>query len=135
VDAGTALLAAGRLLAVHQATSPVAASAHFGGGAAAVRAAPVSPRGAGDLVLFSILALLALALTLAAASRLRLLRRQRATNAGPPGSPAPPGPPRLGYGPRPGATGYPGNGYPGAGYPSTGYTAPGSDYGGADDHA
>jgi hypothetical protein len=135
VDAGAALLAAGKLLAVHQATSPVAASAHFGGGAAAVSAAPVSPRGAGDLVLFSILALLALALALAAALRLRVLRRQRATSTGPPGSPAPPRPPRLGYGPRPGATGYPGNGYPGAGYPSTGYTAPGSDYGGADDHA
>ena len=91
----------------------------------------MSPRGAGDLVLFCFLALLALALTLAAALRLRLLRRQRATNAGPPGSPAPTGPPRLGYGPRPGS----GNGYPGAGYPSTGYTVPGSDYGGADDRA
>jgi len=135
VDAGAALLAAGKLLAVHQAASPVAASAHFGGGAAAVPAAPVSPRGAGDLVLFSVLAFLALALALGAALRLRLLRRQRATSAGPPGSPAPPGPPRLGYGPRPGATGYPGNGYPGAGYPSRGYTVPGSDYGGADDHA
>ena len=135
VDAGAALLAAGKLLAVHQAASPVAASAHFGGGAAAVPAAPVSPRGAGDLVLFSVLALLALALALAAALRLRLLRRQRAASAGPPGSPAPPRPPRLGYGPRPGATGYPGNGYPGAGYPSTGYPVPGSDYGGADDHA
>jgi hypothetical protein len=41
----------------------------------------------------------------------------------------------LGYGPRPGATGYPGNGYPGAGYPSTGYPVPDSDYGGADDRA
>ena len=135
VNAGAALLAAGKLLAVHQAASPVAASAHFGGGAAAVPAAPVSPRGAGDLVLFAFLAFLALALTLAAALRLRLLRRQRATSAGPPGSPAPPRPPRLGYGPRPGAAGYPGNGYPGAGYPSTGYTVPGSDYGGADDRA
>src|ERR1700733_12794226 len=120
VDAGAALLAAGKLLAVHQAASPVAASAHFGGGTAAVPAAPVSPRGAGDLALFSVLALLALALTLAAALRLRLLRRQRAASAGPPGSPAPPRPPRLGYGPRPGATGYPGNGYPGGGYPRTG---------------
>ena len=112
----------------------MAASAHFGGGAAAVPAAPVSPRGAGDLVLFSVLAFLALALALAAARWLVMLRRQRAANAAPPGSPAPPGPPRLGYGPRPG-TGYPGNGYPGAGYPSTGYPLPGSDYGGADDHA
>ena len=135
VDAGAALLAAGKLLAVHQAASPVAASAHFGGGTAAVPAAPVSPRGAGDLVLFSVLALLALALTLAAALRLRLLHRQRAASAGPPGSPAPPRPPRLGYGPRPGATGYPGDGYPGAGYPSTGYPVPDSDYGSADDHA
>jgi len=135
VDAGAALLAAGKLLAVHQAASPVAASAHFGGGAAAVPAAPVSPRGAGDLVLFSLLALLALALALAAARGLGLLRRGRATNAGPPGAPAPPGQPRRGYGPRPGATGYPGNRYPGAGYPSTGYTVPSSDYGGADDHA
>jgi subtilisin family serine protease len=135
VNAGAALLAAGKLLAVHQAASPVAASAHFGGGAAAVPAAPVSPRGAGDLVLFSVLALLALALTLAAVLRLRLLYRQRAASAGPPGSPAPPRPPRLGYGPRPGASGYPGNGYPGAGYPSTGYPVPDSDYGSADDHA
>ena len=135
VDAGAALLAAGKLLAVHQAASPVAASAHFGGGTAAVPAAPVSPRGAGDLVLFSVLALLALALTLAAVLRLRLLYRQRAASAGPPGSPAPPRPPRLGYGPRPGASGYPGNGYPGAGYPGTGYPVPDSDYGSADDHA
>ena len=135
VDAGAALVAAGTLLTLHQAVSPVAASAHFGGGAAAVPAAPVSPRGAWDLVLFSVLALLALALALAAALRLRVLRRQRAAGAAPPGSPAPTGPPRLGYGPRPGATGYSGNGYPGAGYPSTGYTVPGSDYGGADDRA
>src|ERR1700733_9950436 len=135
VDAGAALLAAGKLLAVHQAASPVAASAHFGGGTAAVPAAPVSPRGAGDLVLFSVLALLALAPTLAAALGLRLLHRQRAASAGPPGSPVPPRPPRLGYGPRPGATGDPGNGYPGAGYPSTGYPVPDSDYGSADDHA
>ena len=133
VNAGAALLAAGKLLAVHQAASPVAASAHFGGGAAAVPAAPVSPRGAGDLVLFCVLALLSLALALAAVRVLALMRRPRGTDAAPPGSPAPAGPPR--YGPRPGAAGYSGNGYPGAGYPSTGYTVPGSDYGGADDHA
>jgi type VII secretion-associated serine protease mycosin len=130
VDAGAALTAAGKLLAVHQAASPVAPSAHFGGGPAAVPAAPVSPRGAGDFVLFSVLAVLTLALALAAAAGLGLLRRPRATKAGPRASPAPPGDRRLGYGPRPGP-----NGYPGAGYPSSGYTVPGSDYGGADEHA
>jgi subtilisin family serine protease len=143
VDAGAALRAAGKLLAEHQAASPVAAPAHFGGGAAAVAAAPVSPRGAGELVLFSVLAGATLALALVAAAALGLLPRPRprAAAPGPPGpSGAParpvPGTPGMGYGygPPPG-TGYPGNGHPGMGYPGAGYSVPGPDYGAADDHA
>ena len=125
VDAGAALTAAGRLLGVRQAASPVAGSAHFGGGAAAVPAQPVSPRGAGDLVLFFLLALLALGLVLAAGRGLGRLRRPGGAMG--PRPPGPPGPPARVRPPAP---------YPRAGYSGTGYPVPpGSDYGGADDHA
>ena len=90
VNAGAALSAAGRLLAAKEAASPVVASAHFGGGAAAVPAPPVAPRGAGELVLFSILAFASLALVLAALAALTALRRARGTHAGPPAVAYPP---------------------------------------------
>jgi type VII secretion-associated serine protease mycosin len=139
VDAAAALLAAGQLLGAHHAASPVAASAHFGGGAAAVPAAPVQPRGAGQLVLDAFLALASLSLVLAAGTGLVLLRRARGAHAvpaaarsspgsGSPGSGYPAGPGfRHGFGP--GAR--PGYGHP----PGTGRTVPGNDYGAADDRA
>jgi type VII secretion-associated serine protease mycosin len=124
VDAAAALRAAGQLLAAHAAASPASASAHFGGGADAVPAAPVTPRGVGQLVLFSLLALCSLVLVLAAGAGLAALRRARGAHAGPPaaGFPARPGfgpGPKYGHGHRPG----------------TGYTTPGTDYGAADDRA
>jgi type VII secretion-associated serine protease mycosin len=76
VDAYKALTEAGRLLKEHPAGSKVSVAAHFGGGAAAVPAAPVAPRGSGRLVLFSVLAAIALA---AAAGGLTAARRSRTT--------------------------------------------------------
>jgi hypothetical protein len=48
-------------------------SAHFGGGAAAIPAAPVAPRGSGQLVMFTLLTLVSLA---AAGGGLAALRRR-----------------------------------------------------------
>jgi subtilisin family serine protease len=132
VDAEAALQVAGQLVAERGAASPVAASAHFGGGPAAVPAPPVAPRGAGTLILFSFLALASLALVLAGGAGLVLRSRTRGTHAGPPGPrrPSQPGyPPAVGPGRRPGT---------GSEYrrpPGTGYTRPGTDYGAADDRA
>jgi subtilisin family serine protease len=75
VNAAAALTAAGRLAAERPARSQVALSAHFGGGAAAVPAAPVAPRPAGRLLLFAALALLSLAV--AGGGLAVLLRRGR----------------------------------------------------------
>jgi subtilisin family serine protease len=130
VNAAAALAAAGQLLAAHQAASPAAASAHFGGGAAAVPAAPVQPRGVGELVVFVVLALASAGLVLAAGAALVVLRRTRGAHAVPA---EPDHPPRPGFPRRPGfgpgaASGY---GHP----PATGHTVPGSDYGAADDPA
>jgi len=61
VNADAALIKAGKLVGEHPAGSRVALSAHFGGGPAAVPAAPVGPRGSGPLVLFVLLALVSLA--------------------------------------------------------------------------
>ena len=130
VDAAAALTAAGKLLAAHQAASPTAASAHFGGGSAAVPAAPVAPRGVGELVVFVVLALASAGLVLAAGAMLVLRRRVRGAHAVPaePGYPPGPGfPHRPAFGPgAPSGYGHP---------PATGHTVPGSDYGAADDPA
>jgi type VII secretion-associated serine protease mycosin len=75
VDAAAALAAAGQLMAVHAAASQVTAAAHFGGGAPAVPAAPVPPRGIGQLVLFTVFAAASLVLALAAVAGLAVLRR------------------------------------------------------------
>jgi subtilisin family serine protease len=76
VDAGAALTEAGRLW--HDRDKPastgVVAAVRFGGGPGAIPAAPVSPRGSGQLVLYALLALIALALIGAGATRLRALR-------------------------------------------------------------
>jgi type VII secretion-associated serine protease mycosin len=98
VNAAAALAKAGRL--THSAPRPpgVPAAAHFGGGPAAVPAAPVRPRGTGQLILFAILALTSLVLTGAAATRLAILRRTTSSRSyGPPPPYGPSGP----YGPPP----------------------------------
>jgi type VII secretion-associated serine protease mycosin len=59
VDAGAALARAGQLMTEKAQGSAVAATAHFGGGATAVPAAPVPARGLGGLVTFIVVALLA----------------------------------------------------------------------------
>jgi len=76
VNAGAALAEAGRLWRDRgkPASSGVAAVVRFGGGPGAVPAAPVSPRGDGQLVLDALLALVSLALILVGATRLRVFR-------------------------------------------------------------
>jgi subtilisin family serine protease len=97
-DADAALVAAGRLMEERPARSQVALSSHFGGGAAAVPAAPVAPRSAGQLMAFAALALLSLA---AAAGGLAVvLRRRRDPLRGPGQEPGPGPDPRPD--PRPG---------------------------------
>jgi subtilisin family serine protease len=148
VDAAKALHAAGLLAAQRPGRSPVSASAAFGG-RNAVPAAPVKPRGSGQVIVFALLGLVALVLTIGGALRLAALKRRHV-----PGPPAPgqwaTGPPAAGqwaaaYGPpgyapaAPGRAepyaqaGYPGQpygeagypGYQGQGYPSRYPSAPG----------
>jgi type VII secretion-associated serine protease mycosin len=73
VNAYAALTEAGKLAGQHPAPSTVSLSTHFGGGAAAVPAAPVAPRGPGPLVMFTLLAIVSLA---AAGGGLVVLRRR-----------------------------------------------------------
>ena len=73
VDAAAALTEAGKLTGERPAGSLVALSTHFGGGAAAIPAAPVAPRGPGPLVMFALLAVVSLA---AAGGGLAALRRR-----------------------------------------------------------
>lgn len=61
VDAGAALAEAGQLMKEHAPGSQVPLAAHFGGGAAAVPAAPVTSPGDGRLVAFMVLVLLSVA--------------------------------------------------------------------------
>jgi hypothetical protein len=58
VDADAALVKAGQLMQERPQGSQVPLSAHFGGGPAAVPAAPITPRGDGERVAFTILFLL-----------------------------------------------------------------------------
>jgi type VII secretion-associated serine protease mycosin len=74
VNAYAALTEAGKLMKERPAGAKVALSAHFGGGPSAVQAAPVGPRGPGQLALFALLALVSLA---AAGGGLLVLRRRR----------------------------------------------------------
>jgi hypothetical protein len=78
VDAGAALVRAGELAKERPAASPVPLTAHFGGGTAAVPAAPVTPRGDGQLVLFTVLALVSLAVGLVGLAWVRKTREPRA---------------------------------------------------------
>jgi hypothetical protein len=64
VDADAALVKAGHLAKERPAASPLAEDAHYGGGPGAVPAAPVAPRGDGQLVLFIVLAIVSLAVGL-----------------------------------------------------------------------
>jgi len=61
VNAGAALVKAGQLVKERPRGSQVPLDAHFGGGPAAVPAAPVTPRGGGGLVTFIVGALVSLA--------------------------------------------------------------------------
>ncbi len=128
VNADAALSYAGGLVKSRASRSQVAAPTRFGGGPAGVPAAPVSSRGVGELVVFTMLAIVSLGLVVAASVWLAVLRRPRtgahAAYARPPGyGPQDYGPP--GYGP-PGY-GPPGYGPPGYGPP--GYHPPGTDHG------
>ena len=73
VNAAAALTEAGKLAGERPAGSLVALSTHFGGGAGAIPAAPVTPRGPGPLVMFALLAVVSLA---AAGGGLAALRRR-----------------------------------------------------------
>jgi subtilisin family serine protease len=73
VNADAALIKAGKLTREHPAGTRVGLSAHFGGGAAAVPAAPLAQRSPGQLVMFVLLALVSLA---AAGGGLAVLRRR-----------------------------------------------------------
>jgi subtilisin family serine protease len=73
VNADAALLEAGKLMRERPAGSQVSLSTHFGGGVAAIPAAPVTPRGPGPLVMFALLAVVSLA---AAAGGMAALRRR-----------------------------------------------------------
>ncbi len=120
VDAAAALKAAGRLYARDVAgpgsprtglrhtaavlTPGVTADSHFGGGPAAIPAAPVAPRGVRQLVLFCVLAAVCMAMIVIATSRLVLMRRPAHTvgYGVPPQDRSAPSPP---YGGPPGADG------------------------------
>ena len=73
VNADAALLEAGKLMRERPAGSQVSLSTHFGGGVAAIPAAPVAPRGPDALVMFALLAVVSLA---AAAGGMAALRRR-----------------------------------------------------------
>jgi type VII secretion-associated serine protease mycosin len=73
VDADAALIEAGKLTGQRPAGSRVSLSTHFGGGAAAIPAAPVAPRGPGQLVMFTLLAVVSLT---AAGGGVVVLRRR-----------------------------------------------------------
>jgi subtilisin family serine protease len=72
VDAAAALTKAGRLAGARPVETSIKATVKYHG---ALSAAPVQPRGSGQLVLFSILALTSLVLIAAAGTRLAVIRR------------------------------------------------------------
>jgi hypothetical protein len=133
VDATAALTMAGRLTRGGGTGHGLVATAQFGGGAAAVPAVPVTPRGKSQLVTESIVALLCLAIVLVTAFRL-ILTRRAAVAARPAGPGAGPGPPwagvpdAAGTGPGPPGYGTPTDHSAAAGYPAQpGYGTP-ADY-------
>jgi subtilisin family serine protease len=76
LDAAAALTVAKHLAAATAPTAGLATAEHFGGGRAAVPAAPVFKRGPGLLIGFALLAVVSLALISAAVSGLVVLRRR-----------------------------------------------------------
>jgi type VII secretion-associated serine protease mycosin len=72
VDAAAALAKAGQLARARPVRTGIKATAEYRG---ALPPEPVAPRGSGQLVLFAFLALISLALTVAAATRLAMYRR------------------------------------------------------------
>ncbi|HEY2508437.1 MAG TPA: S8 family serine peptidase [Streptosporangiaceae bacterium] len=70
VDAAAALTAAGRLAHARPPAPGLQTSAHFGGGTAAIPAAPVGPRGSTALILYGLLGVVCLGLVALSASRL-----------------------------------------------------------------
>jgi subtilisin family serine protease len=77
VDAAAALAKAGRLAHHRPGVTGVAAQTIFGGGPGAIPPDPVGPRGSGPLILFSLLAVISLAIGGAAGTRLVSSRRAR----------------------------------------------------------
>jgi subtilisin family serine protease len=75
VNAAAALAEAGQLAGHQPAVTSVPLAFRFGGGPTAVPAAPVRPRGPGQLILFALLALASLLMIGAAGTRLAVLRR------------------------------------------------------------
>jgi type VII secretion-associated serine protease mycosin len=75
VNAAAALAKAGQLSGDPASPVTVQDAARFGGGLGAVAPPPVAPRGAGQLVLFILLALTSLVLAAAAGTRVAILRR------------------------------------------------------------
>jgi len=135
VDAAAALSMAGKLAKPNPVSSHVASSARFGGGPAAIPAAPVAPRGNGQVVLFALLAIASFVVAVASGVWLTVLRRPRSgAHAAYARPPVPRFPPEAGYGPAGGygpATGYrPAGGFPPeAGYPPAGSNGrPDGDY-------
>jgi type VII secretion-associated serine protease mycosin len=82
VNAALALAAAGRIAADGPPESSFAATAHFGGGIAAIPAPPVAPRGRTALVLYCLLGAASLVLVAVAISRLFALRDPVPAEAG-----------------------------------------------------
>jgi hypothetical protein len=104
----------------------VSADSHFGGGPAAVPAAPVAARGLRQLVLFSVLAAVCLAMIVVAASRLVLMRRPaHAAGYGVPAPPPAPAPAGPAYGTQQAYQGQP----PGEGQPPYGPEPPDAGHG------
>jgi subtilisin family serine protease len=97
VDAAAALAEAGQLTRLGSGARPqsIPAATHFGGGAVAIPAEPIKPRGSGQLILFAILALTSLVLAGAAATKLAILRRSSGPHGPLPGTMWPPPPPPL----------------------------------------
>ena len=97
VDAAAALAEAGQLTRLGSGARPqsIPAATHFGGGAVAIPAEPIKPRGSGQLILFAILALTSLVLAGAAATKLAILRRSSGPHGPLPGTMWPPPSPPL----------------------------------------
>jgi hypothetical protein len=118
VDATAALAAAGNLASERPGKSPEATSAHFGGGPAAIPPDPVTPRSGRQVIVFSLLGLVALGLAIGSGGWLAARRRWLTRMGGPP---IPAGAyPAEGL---PAAAQYPAAQYPERQYPPRGYPA------------